>query len=133
MMESKRHGGFTLIEVMVAILIFSFGVIAMVGLQAVSIGNMVQGTHRTNASLFANRLLGQMMVDKGNVASYADAAGTSFVPKASWLADVQAALPNGGATVVISGTQATIVVSWRNNDEPTANTHKYTAVGQVAF
>ena len=132
-MKMKRQGGFTLIEVMVSILIFSFGVIAMVGLQAASIGNMIQGTYRTNASLLANRVLGQMMVDKSNVASYADSAGTSFVPKKLWLDDVKAALPNGGATVVISGSQVTVVVSWRNNNEPVADAHKYTAVGQVAF
>lgn len=132
-MKRETQKGFTLIEVMVAILIFSLGVIAMVGLQSASIGNMVHGTYRTNASLLANRLLGQMMVDKNNVSNYADSAGTASTLKTQWVADVKAALPNADGKVTINGTTVTVEVSWRNNDEPTANLHKYTAVGQVAF
>lgn len=130
--EKRYQSGTTLIEVMVAIVIFSVGVIAMIGLQSVSIGNMAHGKYRTDASFLANRLLAQMMIDKANVANYADSAGTASTYKTQWLADVAAALPRGSATVTLAtGSVATVTVSWRNPDEQTA--HTYTAIGQIAF
>lgn len=130
--KSQRagQGGFLLIEALISILIFSMGVIALVGLQSMSINNTLHGKYRTEASYLVNSLIGQMMVDQTNVAAYADSTATS-PNRIAWNADVAAALPNGASSVLINGTAVTVVVSWRNPDETQA--HNYTALAQVAF
>src|SRR2546422_11585279 len=67
----KRENGVMLLEALIAILIFSIGILAVVGLQAVSIRNVTDSKHRTEAAFLANNLLSQMWTDAGNIASYA--------------------------------------------------------------
>lgn len=125
------QGGFLLIEALISILIFSMGVIALIGLQAMAINNTLHGKYRTEASYLVNSLVGQMMVDQTNVASYADGANAS-ANRTAWNTEVAAALPNGTSSVTITGgTAVTVVVSWRNSDE--AQLHNYTALAQVVF
>lgn len=57
--ESRQQGS-VLLEVMIAILIFSFGVLAIMGLQAASMVNLAESKYRNEASFFANRLLADM-------------------------------------------------------------------------
>jgi type IV pilus assembly protein PilV len=126
-----RQRGFLLIEALIAILIFSLGVIALMGLQSISIGNAIQGKYRTDASYLANGIVAQMMVDKNNVSNYADGASTPAARRTQWNGEVAAALPNGSANVTINGTAVTVVVSWRNPDE--TSSHSYKAIAQVVF
>src|SRR2546428_12965622 len=67
----KRENGVMLLEALIAILIFSIGILAVVGLQAVSIRNVTDSKHRTEAAFLANNLLSQMWTDAGKFASYA--------------------------------------------------------------
>ena len=128
--QPSTQGGFLLIEALISILIFSVGVIALVGLQSLSVNNTMHGKYRTEASYLVNSLIGQMMVDQSNVAAYADNTSTSPY-RLAWNTDVAAALPNGGSSVTINGSAVTVVVSWRNPDEVQA--HNYTALAQVVF
>jgi len=129
----RQQRGFLLIEALVSILIFAVGLIALLGLQSMAISSAMHGKYRTDASYFANSIIGQMMVDRTNVASYADGAGMS-ANRTAWNAEVAAALPNGATSITIAGgTAVTVVVSWRNPDESVAQTHNYTAIAQVVF
>ncbi len=128
-----REGGFLLIEALVSILIFAFGMLALLGFQSMAINNTVHGKYRTDASYFANSIIGQMMVDRANVANYADSSSMS-ANRVAWDAEVASALPNGSTSVSITGgSEVTVVVSWRNPDEPTDEFHNYTAIAQVVF
>src|SRR5439155_165247 len=49
----KRQDGVMLLEALIAILIFSIGILAVVGLQAVSIRNVTDAKHRTEAAYLA--------------------------------------------------------------------------------
>ena len=49
----SREGGFSLIEGLVAILIFSFGILALVSMQATSIQQSSGAKYRSEASLLA--------------------------------------------------------------------------------
>lgn len=60
--NSIHQKGSVLLEAMIAILIFSFGVLAVMGLQAASIVNLAEAKYRNEASFYANRLLGEMWV-----------------------------------------------------------------------
>jgi type IV pilus assembly protein PilV len=56
------QAGTVLFEAMIAVLIFSFGVLGVVGLQARMIANTAEAKYRNEASFFVNRLLGNMWV-----------------------------------------------------------------------
>src|SRR5438132_12670673 len=63
----KREGGVMLLEALIAILIFSIGILAVVGLQAVSIKNVTDSKHRTEAAFLPNNLLAQMSTGPANI------------------------------------------------------------------
>jgi type IV pilus assembly protein PilV len=60
-MKNKQRGSFVL-EALIAILLFAIGILAIVGLQAASIGNTAAAKYRTDASLLANQVIAQMWV-----------------------------------------------------------------------
>lgn len=88
-----------LIEALIAILIFSVGILAIVGMQAVAIKSVTDSKTRSDASFLANELMAQMWTDAGNISSYAY-AGSGTVPArlTNWIATVNSRLP-GAITV----------------------------------
>jgi type IV pilus assembly protein PilV len=57
---AARERGFTLIEVLVSLLVFSVGILGMAGFQALSTRNSVEASERTRAALMANELVAAM-------------------------------------------------------------------------
>lgn len=100
-----QQRGFALVEGLIAILIFSMGILALVGMQAAAIKTSTDAKYRADASYLANQVIGQMWADRANVANYAHypAAGVAVCTPggaasanpnvATWLNNVQAALP----------------------------------------
>jgi type IV pilus assembly protein PilV len=131
-----------LLEALIAILIFSIGILAVVGLQAVSIKNVTDSKHRTEAAFLANNLLSQMWTDAGNIASYAY-PGSGGVPTrlTGWVGQVNTRLPAATAVppiVTITGASAagatvTIQVRWQLPEERSKGLppHNYTVVTSV--
>jgi len=92
-----------LIEAMIAILLFSLGVLAIVGLQAAMIKNVDDSKYRTEASYIAQKRIGQMWADPTNIASYIE-TNTSIAP----------ALPSGTRTVSQTSTGVyQVTVTWQ--------------------
>jgi type IV pilus assembly protein PilV len=60
--RQHKQTGFMLLEGLLAILIFSLGILAVVGLQARSIGHSTLAKYRNDASFAANKLIGLMWV-----------------------------------------------------------------------
>jgi type IV pilus assembly protein PilV len=60
--RARQQGGF-LLEALVAVLIFSFGVLGLVGLQAAAIEYTNDAQYRSEAAYLANRLIAQMWAD----------------------------------------------------------------------
>jgi type IV pilus assembly protein PilV len=56
--------GLSLLEGLISILIFSFGILGLVGLQGASIRNSVDAKYRADASYLANQIIGQMWADR---------------------------------------------------------------------
>ena len=114
----KRSGqrGIVLVEALIAVLLFSLGILALVGLQATMTKNVTHSKLRAEASFLANQLIGQMWVDQPNLANYVVANGactvTSNTKCSNWIAQVKQTLPGGGATITVNGTVADITVSW---------------------
>jgi type IV pilus assembly protein PilV len=101
-----REEGVMLIEALIAILIFSIGILAVVGMQSVAIKNVTESKHRSEAAFLAEALLAQMWIDQNinlatqintsnvNSANY-NYAGSGTVPArlTDWVAQVNAKLP----------------------------------------
>jgi type IV pilus assembly protein PilV len=140
-----RQSGFMLIEVLVAILIFAFGVLSVVGLQASAIKQSSGAKYRTDASMLANDLIGRMWVTD-RLFTTLDTFKTGDTKYNEWLPNVEAALPGAAAnppTVTVVSTAAgvageqpsslvTIVISWKAPNEPPSDpVHNLTVVTQI--
>ncbi len=102
-----------------AILIFSLGILSIVALLGVSVKDSSNAKYRTEASLLANQIIGQMETgEKTNAAlsaAYASPSGANFL---TWRTTVAEKLPGvSGAnlpTIAISGDNtATVTVRWQ--------------------
>lgn len=111
--------GATLLEAMVGILIFSLGILALVGMQALAIKQVTDAKYRADASFLANQIIGEMWVNRTNLANYAYAGGGSPpAALANWVSSVQNELPGVTAavnqpTVTVAGTTVTVTVFWQ--------------------
>lgn len=83
----SRQAGISLVEVLIAILILSFGVLGLVGLQAVSTKQSTDARYRSEATLLADKLVGKMWVSDRSVLKVnfsSSPAGTEYT---AWLGD----------------------------------------------
>lgn len=113
--------GMMLIEVLVSILIFSIGVLALVGLQARMTAAQSDAKYRADASYLANEVVGLMWSDLSHVANYNGVACTSNTRCSDWQAKVTNALPNGSGSIVVDATtqMVTVTVTWQHgSDDP---------------
>jgi type IV pilus assembly protein PilV len=118
---STRAGGFTLIEVLVVLLLFSVGLLGLVGLQAKAMQISTGGEDSTRASLLANEMASTMWGRNSTTVPLDDVKAWN-----QRLANGPAGgLPNGVGTVTVAAGVATITVSWRAPQEPDSETHRY--------
>lgn len=114
----KAQSGVALLEALVGILIFSIGILALMGLQAQSIRNTVEAKYRNEAAYLANQIIGQMWVDRANLAAYDTGAGAN-PNMTAWRTQVANTLPRvvvGGTnspTITVAGNQVTVTVFWQ--------------------
>jgi type IV pilus assembly protein PilV len=93
-----------MIETLIAILIFSVGVLAIVGLQAAMVKNVAESKYRSEASYIAQARVGQIWADPDNAATYVETN-----------TDVSGlGLPGGKRTVTQpSAGQFVVTVTWK--------------------
>lgn len=102
------QAGFTLLEVLVAILICSFGLLGIVGLQARAMQYSVSAEDSNRAILLANEITTEMYTLKT-----LDLPETVTIPWQERVATPSAGgLPGGVATVAVAGRVATITIEW---------------------
>jgi type IV pilus assembly protein PilV len=144
MKPQTQQKGSMIIEALLAILLFSLGVIAMMGLQAASVTMASDAKYRSDANMLANNLMAQMWSNHESPTLTANFQTGGAVYNA-WLSDVEAALPGVAAkppTVTFSsppagesGNAVEIVIYWKGPDEKTLLTpsgyHTYTAIAQI--
>jgi type IV pilus assembly protein PilV len=131
-----------LIEALVAILIFSIGILAIVGLQATSVKLAADAKYRSDAGLLANQLIGQMWVANRSTLStaFSSPSGSQYL---TWVASsVQPNLPGVAGsllpTVAVSGVAATassmvtVTIRWQAPSETASSSvHNYVAIAQI--
>ncbi len=95
--------GFMLLEALVALLVFSIGVLGIVGLQAAMTKSQTDSKFRADAAFLAQRLVGSMWSDRSGLDKYSTASNcTSHARCNEWLSEVANQLPQGDATVEVT-------------------------------
>ena len=114
--------GVALVEAMVAILIFSIGVLAIVGLQTSMLKNTSDSKFRADASFIAQQRISSIWTDPANMVNYAENA-TIIAPL----------LPSGTRTTAVipspTGVQVTVTVTWQ---PPGEAQHTYITIASIA-
>ncbi len=117
----SRQRGVMLLEALVGILIFSIGILAMLGMQAIGMRNTVESKYRSEASYLGTQIIGAMWVDRANLANYDSTVGT-YGPRDAWVGQVNARLPMSTTytpVIVVAGNQVTVTVRWlRPGEDP---------------
>jgi type IV pilus assembly protein PilV len=127
MQPARLARGLSLIEVLVVIVLFSFGLIGMVGLQAKAVQNSVSAEDSARAALLANDMVSTMWTNNTvNLSSTIVSAWNTQVGDAT-----ARGLPNGAGTVTVTAGVATITVTWRAPHEPSGTVHSYTTQVQM--
>lgn len=124
----STQDGATLIEVLIAILVLSIGLLGLAGLQVTSIQSNYSAYYRSQATVLAydyadrmrtNRTAALVMSSDSNFptsSSTNSVSGTqSAKDKAQWLNTLALTLPDGTGRVERSGTRITISVRWNDN------------------
>jgi type IV pilus assembly protein PilV len=122
----KQQAGFSLIEVLVAVLILAFALLGLVGLQTRASQFSVESSSHDSAISLANEMASQMYTLRQiNLPAVAPAT------YANWQAKVQnpalGGLPSGTGQIVVvpatatAPTRATITVTWQKATDPVPN------------
>jgi len=135
----NAQSGVMLLEALIGILIFSVGILAMVGMQVMGIKLASDSRDRAEASNLASQLVGEMWLNRTALASYQYAgSGTPPAALTNWVARVDASLPGAAAnrpivTVGASslgasvGTQTTVTLRWTSPSDTTVHQFVMTA------
>lgn len=132
----RQQVGFTLIEALVSILIFSIGVLALIALQVTSVRQSSNAKYRSEAALLVNQLIGEMWVTDRVTTTLQTNYNTGGAQYNAWAAAVQAQLPAAAASapsvVVAADGQVTVNVFWKApNEQPSEPQHSYTAIARI--
>jgi len=120
--ESAQQGS-VLLEALVAILLFSMGVLALVGLQAAMIKNTADSKSRSEASYIAQQWIGRMWADPANAGAYlVDNVANNVADY-----DISAMLPNGTRAV----SRLVCVAPWDTTNCPFVITITWQQPGQT--
>lgn len=109
----KKEEGFTLIEVLVAVLVFSFGLLGIAGMMTISVRNNHNGYLRSQANFLAENMMDRMRANPvalwGELYNGDAAAGSDSCPlstacnfaqlaafdRQQWAQSIAVSLPNG--------------------------------------
>ncbi|WP_372527570.1 pilus assembly protein PilV [Piscinibacter sp.] len=119
----RKVGGFVLIEALVALLIFAFGVLGLVGLQVAMTKAQTSSKFRADAAFLASELIGTMWTDVPHIDSYASTGCSAYARCNSWTTKVASVLPSGTSAVTVVSGVVTISITWAQSGEAT---NKYT-------
>jgi type IV pilus assembly protein PilV len=118
LLNSKAQRGAVLLEAMIAVVIFSMGILALVGLQAAMVKNTSDAKYRAEASFIAQQKLGDIWV-----------GGTDLANHEVEDEDVSGYLPSGKRSVSVSADRiVTVTVTWQ---VPGEDTHTYATSARV--
>jgi len=124
----KSNKGFTLIEVLIAVLVLSIGLLGLAALQANGLRSNYGAYTRSQAVILVNDMADRIRANPTAAASYNNINGPgggadceaadcnttdlALYDTAEWYTSLQNTLPNGTGTVTGNGTVFTVSVMW---------------------
>lgn len=138
--------GFTIIEVLVSLLIFSVGLLGVVSLFGTAVRTSTSAEFRTMAAMMASDLIGRMwMSDRtyttlqatysstnqggGYIAWKSMVTGSGLPEAATLTPTVTFTTVGGGGATAVNSSQATITIFWKAPGD--TDVHQYVAVAQM--
>ncbi len=131
--HTSRQGqqGVMLIEALIGLLIFSLGILALIGMQAVAMQYTIDAKYRSEAGFLANQIIGTMWTDRANLSSYDTSSGSGTALRTAWISQVQQTLPQATGSNVpeidVVGNQVTVTVRWLRPGDVSASNHSVQA------
>lgn len=114
----RRQAGMSLIEVLTSLLIFSIGILGLVGLQTQAIQFSVSAEDTNRAALLANELVAKMWVERLDP--------DDLKAWQARVSDADVGLPNGEATVEeVQPGVTQITITWRPPKAPKGSENRY--------
>jgi type IV pilus assembly protein PilV len=113
-----QQDGVVLIEALLGILIFSIGILALIGMQSVAVKNTIDARYRTEAAYLANSILSQIRLDMANVVFYDDTNTGTYAPRTTFAGDGDPA------------SRVTVTIRWLQPGE--TEERKFEIVGHVS-
>lgn len=124
----NQQAGSVILEALIAILIFSIGILALVGMQAMAVNNVADAKYRSTAGFLTDQIIGTIWanspvaINASNVsAATLDAtaacnpcnAVTGNAYTRAWVtSQVLPQLPSAVASIAINGSVVTVNLSW---------------------
>jgi type IV pilus assembly protein PilV len=131
--SASSQAGFSLLEVLISVLIFSLGVLALVNLQASAVRLGTDARLRADATFLADQLFARMLISAPadaslfahrttNGANCSPTGSAASAPSATeWLTEVAQTLPGAIADrqqiVVGADSQVTVSICWRQGED----------------
>ena len=123
-----RQSGFTLLEVLIAILVLSIGLLGLAGLMASSMKNSHSAYQRTQATWLAYDIIDRMRVNRdvaiastnnyeiGIGTATSSSTGLAGTDVSDWKASVANALPAGEGSVELKpGRVIEVIIQWNDS------------------
>lgn len=130
------QSGVMLLEALLGILIFTIGILGLMGMQAAATRVAADAKYRSEAGLYADQIVNQMWAD--NKATLATDYATGGTKYQAWYAEMTAAgtgLPgaelsaNAPTVTVAAGNVVTVTIRWQAPGESAA--HRYVVIAQI--
>lgn len=131
----RREAGWALMDSLIAVGVFSLGVLGLMALYLYSIRNISEAGYRAEAAFFANLAIARMWADdkKTLADNYAGPNGPKFLVWQAEVQDPRTGLPNATgsnapAIDVKSGNRVTVTVRWQASG---GESHQYLTEARI--
>lgn len=134
--------GATMVEVLVAVIVFAAGMLGVANLQSVSLRMNHAAVVRTEAVLAAADVLDRMRANRGAAGDYAigiddgipAGSGVASADLAEWREQLAAALPSGSGSVALDAEgNVTVIVRWQDFDDAALDLTERDATNHFEF
>ena len=116
---AQAQRGVAIIEALVSMLLFSLGVLAMVGVHGSMVRAQTDAKLRSDAAYLASEVTGKMWADLKNMTRYSGSGCAEQAPCQEWKTKVASVLPGGTGAITVdeSTNDVVITIGWQSLDQ----------------
>ena len=142
-----RQRGFTMVEILIAMLILAIGLLGVAGVQVLALKETTDANIQSQVNFYAQNIVEQMRADLKGVkagdyntitSSGCSSCSTAFEKSVvnSWLQEVNTNIPGGKGAVSVASGVATVTITWSQrgsaaSDQSSVNTKTYTLIARI--